>query len=104
MTPEQIPMFDGPAFCPLMPPHGSLAERALFDLAERDLTQPDWMENGWRLAASVQDLRYLGWEPVSIRVKYAGCKRPIARYSLPAKAKQVAYAMRQQGGESCKTL
>jgi len=96
---EQIPMFDGPAFCPLMPPHGSLAERALFDLAERDLTTPEWDDegNGWRLAAAVKDLDYLGWEPDSIRVKYKGCKRPIAQYSLPAKAKQAIAAMRQGG-------
>lgn len=98
-TPEQIPMFDGPAFCPLMPPKNSAAETALFDLLARDLTQVDWLEsgNGWRLAAAVKELDYLGWEPISIRVPYAGCKRPIARYSLPAKAKQAAALMRHGG-------
>lgn len=94
---EQLSFLPEPEFFPIAPPHGSLAERALFDLVERDLTQPDWLENGWRLAAAVKDLGYLGWEPISIRVKYAGRKRPIARYSLPAKAKQAAAAMRQGG-------
>lgn len=100
-TPEQIPMFEGPAFCPLMPPKNSLTERALFDLLARDWTTPEWNDagNGWRLAAAAKDLDYLGWEPISIRVPYAGCKRPIARYSLPAKAKQAA-AMMRNGGAS----
>lgn len=91
---EQNELFDLPAFCPIAPPHGSLAEQALFDLMERDLVQPDWLENGWRLAASIKELGYLGWEPISIRVPYPGKKRPIARYSLPAKAKQAAAMMR----------
>ena len=98
-TPEQIPMFEGPAFCPLMPPRGSAAEQALNDLLARDLTQIDWLDsgNGWRLAAAVKELDYLGWEPISIRVKCNGRIRKIARYSLPAKAKQAAAAMRQKG-------
>jgi hypothetical protein len=98
-TPEQIPMFEGPAFCPLMPPRGSAAEQALFDLSARDWTTPEWDDagNGWRLAAAVKALDYLGWEPVSIRVKWKGCKRPIAQYSLHQKAKQAAYTMRHGG-------
>lgn len=99
VTPEQIPMFEGPAFCPLMPPKNSAAEQALFDLLARDWTTPEWDDagNGWRLAAAVKELDYLGWEPISIRVPYAGCKHPIARYSLSAKAKQAAYTMRHGG-------
>ena len=95
-TPEQIPLFEGPAFCPLMPPRGSDAERALNDLLVRDLTQPDWLNEGkgWRLAAAVKELGYLGWEPISVRVKWKGCKRPIAKYSLSQEAKRAAYAMR----------
>ena len=98
-TPEQIPMFEGPAFCPIMPPKNSAAEQALNDLLVRDLTQIDWLEsgNGWRLAAAVKALDYLGWEPISIRVKCNGWGRKIARYSLPAKAKQAAHTMRQGG-------
>lgn len=99
-TPEQIPMFEGPEFCPLLPPRGSAAEQALNDLLTRDLTHIDWISEGkgWRLGAAVKALDYLGWEPDSIRVKCNGWGRKIARYSLPAKAKQAAAAMRQQGG------
>jgi len=100
-TPEQIPMFEGPTFCPLMPPSGSAAEQALHDLLARDLTQIDWLNErkGWRLAAAVKSLDYLGWEPVSIMVQAAGWPRPIARYSLPQQAKQAAAAMRQKGND-----
>jgi len=102
---EQLSFLETPAFCPILPPAGSAAETALFDLLARDLTTPEWNNegNGWRLAAAVKDLGYLGWEPISIRVPYRGRKRPIARYSLPAKAKQAIAAMRQQGGEHAKT-
>ncbi len=99
-TQEQIPMFEGPAFCPMMPPRGSAAEQELNDLLARDLTQIDWLKSGhgWRLAAAVKELGYLGWEPKSIMVLCNGWSRKIARYSLPAKAKQAAAAaMRQKG-------
>lgn len=101
-TPEQIPMFEGPAFCPIWPPKNSAAEQALNDLLVGDLTQLDWLKSGkgWRLAAAVKELDYLGWEPLSIRVKCNGWSRPIARYSLSAKAKQAAYTMRHGGGHA----
>lgn len=101
-TPEQIPMFEGPAFCPLMPPKNSAAEQALTDLLARDLTQIDWLNErkGWRLSAAVKSLDYLGWEPASIMVQHPGWPNAIARYSLPAKAKQAAAAMRQGGANA----
>jgi hypothetical protein len=41
------------------------ASIALTDLLARDLTQIDWLNDGkgWRLAAAVKELGYLGWEP-----------------------------------------
>jgi hypothetical protein len=98
-TPEQFSLLPVPPFCPLLPPHGSAAETALHDLLERDLTQIDWLaeRKGWRLAAAVKSLDYLGWEPQSIMVQSAGWPNPIARYSLPPKAKQAAHTMRQTG-------
>jgi hypothetical protein len=96
---EQAELFDLPTFCPILPPKNSAAEQALNDLLARDLTQIDWLESGhgWRLSAAVKVLDYLGWEPVSIRVKCKGWGRKIARYSLPQKAKQAAYSLRQGG-------
>lgn len=98
-TPEQIPMFEGPAFCPILPPRGSAAELALNDLRERDLTQIDWLKErkGWRLSAAIKALDYLGWEPKSIMVQHAEWPNAIARYSLPPKAKQAIAVMRQGG-------
>ena len=97
---EQLSFLPTPEFSPLLPPHGSAAEQCLYDLLEHDLTQPDWLAsgNGWRLAAAVKELDYLGWEPQSIRVHHPARKRPIARYSLLPKAKQAAYTLRNAGG------
>ena len=96
---EQLSFLPTPEFCPILPPHGSAAEQALYDLLARDWTTPEWYEagNGWRLSAAVKELDYLGWEPDSTPMPWPGRKRPIARYSLPAKAKQAAFAMRQGG-------
>ena len=96
---EQLSFLPEAPFCPILPPHASAAEQALNDLAERDRTSLDWINEGkgWRLAAAVKDLDYLGWEPVSIRVKCNGWSRKIALYSLPTKAKQAAYTMRHGG-------
>lgn len=96
---NQSEMFDLPEFYPILPVVNSAAAQALDDLCAGDLTQLDWLQsgNGWRLAAAVKELDYLGWEPQSIRVKCNGWGRKIARYSLSAKAKQAAYTMRQGG-------
>ena len=97
---EQLSFLPPLPFCPLLPPHGSTAEQALCDLMERDLTQLDWLREGrgWRLAAAMKELDYLGWEPKSILVLCNGWVKPIALYSLPAKAKQAFYAMRNTEG------
>lgn len=94
---EQLSFLPPVPFCPLLPPQSSAAEQALHDLMERDLTTPDWIaeRKGWRLAAAVKELGYLGWEPISILVLCNGWGKPIARYSLPAKAKQAFYSMRE---------
>lgn len=89
-------------FCPLMPPHGSAAEQALYNLYERDLTTLDWINEGkgWRLAAAIKELGYLGWEPKSVLVLCNGWGKPIARYSLSVEAKQAFYSMRQGGADA----
>lgn len=97
---EQLSFLPPVPFCPLLPPHGSTAEQALYDLLKRDVTQLDWIaeRKSWRLAAAVKELDYLGWEPNSVLILCKGWDNPIARYSLPTKAKQAFYSMRQQGG------
>ena len=97
---EQLSFLPTPEFSPLLPPHGSAAAQALHDLCAGDLTQLDWLQSGhgWRLAAALKELGYLGWEPKSIRVNCNGWSRPIARYSLHDRAKQAAYTLRNGGG------
>jgi hypothetical protein len=99
--PEQLPMFAGPEFCPLMPPKNSAAEDALMDLLNGPITQKDWLDRGlsWRLSAGIKQLGYLGWEPQSIRVKHPGWHNKIAEYSLLPKAMQAAALMRQRGAK-----
>jgi hypothetical protein len=96
---EQLSFLPEPPFFPLMPTAGTYAALALTDLLARDLTQIDWLNDGkgWRLAAAVKELGYLGWEPISILVQAPSRRRPIARYSLPTKAKQFVASMRQGG-------
>lgn len=99
---EQLSFLPTPAFCPILPPHGSAAETALNDLLARDLTQIDWLKErkGWRLSAAVKSLDYLGWEPDSILVQHPEWPNAIARYSLPAKAKRAAAVMRKGGAHA----
>jgi len=98
---SQLSLLPEPEFFPILPPANTAAAQALHDLCAGDLTQIDWLQsgNGWRLAAAVKELGYLGWEPVSILVKAAGWKRPIARYSLTQRALQAVFTLRQKGGK-----
>lgn len=98
---KQLSLLPEPPFFPLMPPAGTYADIALQDLLARDVTQIDWLAEGkgWRLAAAVKKLGYLGWEPESVPVHAPSRRRAIALYSLPAKAKQFVASMRQQGGD-----
>ena len=88
-------LFDVPVFCPSLPSANSFAGQALRDLADGTLTQLDWLQRGlgWRLAAAIKELDYLGWCPQSKRVKCTDWPRPIAHYSLPEFAKEAAYAI-----------
>lgn len=94
---ERLSFLPPMPFCPILPPHGNAAEHALHAPIERDLTTPDWIaeRKGWRLAAAVKELGYLGWEPIFVLVNYASWCNPIARYSLSAKARQAFYSMRE---------
>ena len=53
-------------------------------LAGKHLRQSERLTRGWRLAAEVKELKYLGWPVLSLPVHVEGRNRPIAQYSLPA--------------------
>jgi hypothetical protein len=93
---EQLSFLPTPEFCPILPTAGTQAAQGLEDLSNGDLTQLDWIPpnsfKGWRLAAVIKELDYLGWQPQSVSV-YVGRKRPIKRYSLHAKAKAAYFTL-----------
>jgi hypothetical protein len=52
------------------------------------IDQTNWLNQrlGWRLAATINELMNLGWEPISTRVKVAN--KVIASYSLTEPAQE----------------
>lgn len=87
-------------FNPMQPTPGSRAAALLQTLASRKaLTQPEWLAlgQGWRLAATVKELDYLGWQICRTRVEVSGWNKPVARYSLSGKARRLVVAMRKAG-------
>ena len=96
----QLSLLPEPPFCPKSPNPNSPEAAALVALAERgELTQVDWLARGrgWRLAASIKELDYLGWEPDSNLLKREGWPRPIAVYQLPVKAKRLVTQLLSRG-------
>lgn len=90
---EQLSFLPTPAFSPIFPNLNSGARTALEALASaQSITQIDWLMagHGWRLAAAIMDLNYLGWEIQSQRIHHPTRNKPIAVYSLSPKARRVA--------------
>ncbi len=80
---EQGELFER-VFCASFPPPECQARIALDDmLAGKRLRQSDWLHIGWRLAAAIMELKYLGWVMDRKPVRIVGRKRPITEYSLP---------------------
>ena len=85
MTRNNLDLFADylPSIMPAMQPQiGSRADEALSILIEGPTNQADYPGNGWRLAAYVQSLEYLGWRFIVRPVIRNGCRRPIAEYRL----------------------
>jgi len=81
---EQVELFER-HFNASFPNPDSQAGIALADLLKgRRLRQAEWLHVGWRLAAAIKELGYLGWPVNSLPVHIEGRKRPIAAYSLPS--------------------
>jgi hypothetical protein len=95
----QLSLLPELAFCPRLPKPNSCEALALSALLEGDLKQVDWLRRGkgWRLAAVIKELDYLGWEPESILLPRNGWPRPIAVYSLPIKAKRFVKRLIRRG-------
>lgn len=96
---EQLSFLPETPFCPKSPHPNSIEYTALVALLEGELTQIEWLKrgNGWRLAAAIKELDYLGWEPESILLKRDGWPKPIAVYQLPVKAKRLVKQLQNRG-------
>lgn len=97
---EQLSFIPEPPFCPKFPNPNSAAGLALDALRERRfITQVQWLllGHGWRLAAAIMELNYLGWEVQSTLLIQPGWPKPIAVYSLTTRARRAALRMRKGG-------
>lgn len=94
----QLSLLPEVVFCPILPNSHSAAGLALDALiAHPSITQLDWLKwrHGWRLAAAIMELNYLGWDVQSRRVTHHSQRNPIAAYSLTGKAKRAATRLRK---------
>lgn len=86
IIPAQRELFKAPKKRPATPIRGTKAWLAMRDMVELGtITQPDWLNlgRGWRLAAAVKELAYLGWTIVATWVQPEGYQSPIKSYRLP---------------------
>lgn len=83
----QIPLFGSPRTPrPSAPQRGCKAWLALVDMLQHGpITHIHWltMGRGWRLAAAIKELGYLGWPIESWWVLPEGCAHKIKCYRLP---------------------
>lgn len=90
----QLQLFKGPRKpAPIPPERGCKAWLALLDMVQQgEITQIDWLNTGrgWRLAAAIKELKYLGWSIVAEWVQPASCQNPIKQYRLPTNYKRTA--------------
>ena len=95
----QLSLLPEPTFCPKYSNPNSAEYVALVAMLEGELTQIEWLKRGkgWRLAAAIKELDYLGWEPESILLKREGWTKPIAVYQLPVKAKRLVKQLQSRG-------
>lgn len=94
LFPDTLP----PVVAALWPTRGTRADEALQALQQGPQNQADYWQ-GWRLAAYVKDLEYLGWAFLKRDITRPRCRRPITEYTLdhtdPSTA--AALASRQKG-------
>jgi len=95
----QLSLLPEPTFCPKCPNPNSAESAALVALLDGVITQVDWLRRGkgWRLAAVIKELDYLGWEPESILLRRDSWPKPIAVYQLPVKAKRLVKQLLRRG-------
>lgn len=88
---KQLSLLPTDGLCPIWPAETSRESTALKLLFERPLNQLEWLKlgHGWRLAAVIKNLDYMGWRPFSKLVSI-GSQRNIASYELPEEMLRIA--------------
>lgn len=89
----QLSLFTDEPFQPTAPSPNAAAGKVLMALvANNSITQLDWLSagGGWRLAATIKELKYAGWNIQSNGLKTNKSKRPIASYQLSPLAREAA--------------
>jgi hypothetical protein len=84
---EQLSFLPEPDFNALLPNPGTLQFALLRRLLKGEqLEQPEWLQltGSWRLAATVQQLKKMGWGIIALAVTRSGHEKPIARYLVPS--------------------
>jgi hypothetical protein len=97
-TADLFPDSLSPVVAALWPTRGTRADEALQAMQQGPQNQADYWQ-GWRLAAYVKDLEYLGWAFLKRDITRPRCRRPITEYAIdrtdPSTA--AALASRQKG-------
>lgn len=95
LFPDSLP----PVTPALWPTRGTRADEALQAMQQGPQNQADYWQ-GWRLAAYVKELEYLGWAFLKRDISRPRCRRSITEYRIdrtdPSTA--AALASRQMGG------
>lgn len=88
LFPESLP----PVVAALWPTHGTRAHEALQAAIVGPINQADyWI--GWRLAAYIKELEYLGWGFIKRDITRPGCRRAITEYTLDRTDQRNALAL-----------
>ena len=94
LFPDSLP----PVVAALWPTRGTRADEALQAMQQGPQNQADYWQ-GWRLAAYVKELEYLGWAFLKRDISRPRCRRSITEYRIdrtdPSTA--AALASRQMG-------
>lgn len=87
---KQLSLLPTAELCPSWPSEKSRENVALSLLFKGALNQLEWLRlgHGWRLAAVIKNLDYMGWRPVSNLIS-VGNQKNIASYEFPEEIRKI---------------
>lgn len=95
---QQISLLPTAEFCSIWSSEKSRENVALNLLFDGALNQLEWLKlgHGWRLAAVIKNLDYMGWRPLS-KLLSIGNQRNIACYELPEEIRKITKSSSHRG-------